>query len=68
MEKTRTAGAPSGYHAVTPYLTVKDIGKTVDFYRTAFGAEERMRMEMPGDKRVVHAEVTIGDSIVMLGD
>ena len=68
MDKTRTTGAPSGYHAVTPFLAVKDIAETIDFYRKAFGAQERMRMEMPGSKHVVHAEVTIGDSIVMLGD
>ena len=68
MDKSRVAATPTGYHAVTPYITVKDIGRTVDFYRKAFGAVERMRLELPDTKRVVHAEVTIGNSIVMLGD
>jgi uncharacterized glyoxalase superfamily protein PhnB len=68
MDKTRTAGTPAGYHAVTPFLAVKDIGQTIDFYRKAFGAVERMRMEVPDTKQVVHGEVAIGDSIVMLGD
>ena len=68
MDRTRTAGTPAGYHAVTPFLAVKDIGQTIDFYRKAFGAVERMRMELPDTKRVIHGEVTIGDSIVMLGD
>ena len=68
MDRTRTAGTSAGYHAVTPFLAVKDIGQTIDFYRKAFGAVERMRMELPDTKRVIHGEVTIGDSIVMLGD
>ena len=42
--------------------------QTMDFYRKAFGAVERMRMELPDTKRVVHGEVMIGDSIIMLGD
>lgn len=61
-----TRPIPEGYHSVTPYLTVDDAAKALDFYQKAFGAEEVMRMPM-GDK-IAHAEVKIGDSHVMLSD
>lgn len=57
---------PEGYHSVTPYLTVDDAGKAIDFYTRAFGAREILRMPM-GDK-TAHAEIKIGDSHVMLSD
>jgi len=58
---------PDGYHTVTPYLTVRDAAKALDFYTKAFGAEEFVRMPGP-DGTVAHAEVRIGDSVVMLGE
>src|SRR5262245_21758332 len=58
---------PDGYHSVTPYLVVKDAAKAIEFYKTAFGAGERMRYAGP-DGRVGHAEIAIGDSTVMLAD
>ena len=57
---------PEGYHSVTPYLTVDDARAALDFYARAFGASEIMRMEM-GDK-IGHAEIRIGDSVIMLSD
>lgn len=57
---------PEGYHSVTPAITVKDISKAVAFYRKAFGAQERFVMRT-SDGKTVHAEIQIGDSIVMLG-
>ena len=57
---------PDGYHAVTPYLIVKGAADALDFYQKAFGAEERMRMENKG--MIMHAEVKIGDSVVMVAD
>ena len=57
---------PEGYHSVTPYLIVDDAGKAIEFYKKAFGAEEKFRLPM-GDK-VGHAEIKIGDSFVMLAD
>jgi PhnB protein len=57
---------PDGYHSVTPYLVIGGAAKAIDFYRQAFGAEEMFRMPM-GDK-VGHAEIRIGDSVVMLSD
>ncbi len=58
---------PDGYHVVTPYLTVRNAGQAIDFYKKAFGAEESVRMDSP-DGKVMHAEIRIGDSVVMLGD
>ena len=58
---------PEGYHAVTPSLTVKDGAKAIEFYKKAFGAQERMRLPGP-DGRLMHAELQVGDSIVMLGE
>ena len=57
---------PEGYHSVTPYLVVDDAAGAIEFYRQAFGAEERFRLPM-GDK-IGHAEIKIGDSFVMLAD
>ena len=58
---------PDGYHSVTPYLVVNDAAKALDFYKQAFGAKERGLMKGP-DGKVMHAELMIGDSIVMLAD
>ncbi|MBI2494574.1 MAG: VOC family protein [Candidatus Rokubacteria bacterium] len=63
-----TRPIPEGYHSVTPYLTVKDAARAIDFYARAFGAQELMRMAGPGGRGVVHAELRIGDSVVMLSD
>lgn len=58
---------PQGYHSVTPYLSVQGVPKLITFLKQAFGAEERERMTTP-DGRVSHAEMKIGDSIVMMGE
>ena len=58
---------PKGYHTVTPYLVVKGGGAAIDFYGKAFGAKELFRMPDPSG-RVGHAEIKIGDSVVMLAD
>ncbi|HEX9444295.1 MAG TPA: VOC family protein [Candidatus Binatia bacterium] len=58
---------PEGYHTVTPCLVAEGAAKLIDFLKQAFGAEERFRMARP-DGGVMHAEVKIGDSMVMLGD
>ena len=57
---------PDGYHSVQPYLIIKNAAAAIDFYKRAFGAKERLRMEKDG--RVGHAEIEIGDSCVMLAD
>ena len=58
---------PDGYHTLTPFLTVKDAARAIEFYKQAFGAEERGVMKGP-DGKVMHAELKIGDSIIMLAD
>lgn len=58
---------PEGYRTATPYLVFDDAAAAIEFYKNAFGAEERMRMEAPGGK-IGHAEIEIGDSMVMLSD
>jgi uncharacterized glyoxalase superfamily protein PhnB len=58
---------PAGYHAVTPHLIVRGAAKAIEFYRRAFGAEETVRMPGP-DGRLLHAELRIGDSVVMMSD
>ena len=58
---------PEGYHTLTPYFTVRDAVRAIEFYKQAFGAQERGLMKGP-DGKVMHAELKIGDSIVMLAD
>lgn len=58
---------PDGYPRVTPYLIVDGASAAIDFYTSVFGATERMRMSAPDD-RVGHAELEIGESVIMLAD
>jgi PhnB protein len=58
---------PDGYHTVTPYLAVEDAAAAIDYYEKVFGAKERVRMDTP-DGKIGHAELEIGDSLVMLAD
>jgi PhnB protein len=58
---------PAGYHTVTPYLVVRGCARALEFYKRAFGATELFRMESPSGK-IGHAEMRIGDSMVMLAD
>ncbi len=61
------APIPAGYHSVTPYLIVDGAARAIDFYQRAFGATELVRLPGP-DGKLMHAEVKIGDSPVMLAD
>jgi PhnB protein len=67
MSKGTVKPVPAGYHAATPYLIVDGAAKALEFYKRAFDATERMRMPGPGGK-IGHAEVSIGDSVIMLAD
>jgi PhnB protein len=58
---------PAGYHAVTPYLSIRGAARAIEFYKKAFGAAEVMRMPGP-DGKLGHAEIRIGDSRIMLSD
>ena len=57
---------PAGYQAVTPYLIVSGAARALEFYKQVFGATEIMRLAGPNG--VAHAEIRIGDSVVMLAD
>jgi PhnB protein len=57
---------PDGYHTVTPYLVVRDVAGLIDFLERAFGAREIERLQAP-DGSLTHAEVRIGDSVIMMG-
>jgi PhnB protein len=58
---------PDGYSSVTPMLVVDGAAKLIDFIKETFGAQERMRMPAP-DNKVGHAELTLGDSVIMVAD
>jgi PhnB protein len=57
---------PEGYHTVTPYLTVADAAAQIDFLKRAFGAQEKYR-HTDEQGHVSHAEMKLGDSMVMIG-
>ena len=65
--KSQAKPIPDGYHTVTPVLMVNNAAKLIDFLKQAFGARERERYADP-DGKILHAEVTLGDSIVQLSD
>lgn len=58
---------PDGYHSITPYLYERDAAAAIEFYKDVFGAVEILRMPGP-DGKIMHAEINIGDSRVMLAD
>ncbi|MGO9803490.1 MAG: VOC family protein [Steroidobacteraceae bacterium] len=62
-----TKAIPDGYHSATPYLIVKGAAAAIAFYKDALGATELFRMA-DADGRVGHAEIRIGDSVIMLAD
>ncbi len=62
---TTTKPIPDGYHTITPYIVLDDAAGAIEFYKKAFGAEEVYRMPSP-DGRLMHAEIRIGDSNVMM--
>jgi len=58
---------PEGYHTATPYLIVNGASQAIDFYKQVFGATELCRMPSP-EGRIGHAELKVGDSVIMLAD
>lgn len=58
---------PDGFHTVTPYLMVPDAAGLIEFLKAAFGAQEVVRHGTP-DGRVMHAQVKVGDSMIMMGE
>jgi PhnB protein len=64
---TNVKPIPDGYHAITPYLIIDGAARAIEFYKAAFGATELLRFHGP-DGKLGHAELRIGDSVVMLAD
>ena len=67
MPKKAQQAIPKGYHTVTPSLVVAGAARAIDFYKKALGAEEIMRFPGP-DGKIMHAEIRVGDSVIMLMD
>src|SRR5579863_9068504 len=65
--KKAVAPVPAGFHTLTPYLVCRNAAQAMEFYRKALGAKEKTRMAGP-DGKIMHAEMTIGSSIVMIGE
>ncbi|MDA8091709.1 MAG: VOC family protein [Nitrospiraceae bacterium] len=63
-----TKAIPEGFHSVTPMFTFKDARKAIEFYKRAFGATEKYAMPGPDGKGIMHAELLIGESIIMMGE
>ncbi len=59
---------PDGFRTITPHLVIDGAVKALDFYKKAFGAEEILRMPSPDGTKLMHAEIKIGDSVLMLAD
>ncbi len=65
---TKVHYLPQGYRNVTPYLMVNNASKAIDYYKKTFGAIETMRFTDSSSGKVGHAEIKIGDSVIMLAD
>ena len=65
---THAKKLPAGVHTVTPHLVVEGAARAIEFYKQAFGAQEQSRLPRPGDGKLMHASIRIGDSTVMLVD
>jgi uncharacterized glyoxalase superfamily protein PhnB len=63
----KTSPVPEGFHTITPHLVVDGAAAAIEFYQKAFGAKENARMPSP-DGKIMHAEIAIGDSLLMLND
>jgi PhnB protein len=59
---------PNGFHSITPYLNIKNCAQAIEFYKKAFDAKEKFRMATPDGKAIAHAEIQIGDSLLMMAD
>lgn len=59
---------PEGYHSLTNHVVVKNVERAIEFYKKAFGATESYRLNSPDGKSVMHAEIRIGDTPLMLGE
>jgi PhnB protein len=62
-----TKPIPDGFHTLTPHIVVTDGAQAIELYKKAFGAQELSRLLTPDGKTVMHAQLKIGDSLLMLG-
>src|SRR5712672_2094168 len=62
-----TQPIPDGFHSLTPHIVVPDGAAAIEFYKKAFGAQELVRMPTPDGKAVMHGQLKIGNSMLMLG-
>jgi PhnB protein len=65
---SKVSPIPDGYGTVTPTLTVQGAAQAIEFYKKAFDAQEIFRFPSPDGKTIMHAEIKIGNSIIMLND
>src|ERR1044071_9259602 len=63
-----TKPIPDGFHTITPHLIVQDAIKAIEFYKQAFGAEEKARHLTPDGRAVMHARLKVGDSLLMMAN
>ncbi|HEY7507491.1 MAG TPA: VOC family protein [Nitrososphaera sp.] len=68
VSSKKVSPIPKGYHSVIPSITVKNAEQAIEFYKKAFGAKEKGKFYMPNTRTILHAELRIGDSAVMLND
>src|SRR6266699_5171712 len=68
QRKIMTKPIPDGFHTITPHLVVSDAAKAIEFYKKALGAQENGRVMTPDGKAVMHAQLKIGNSMVMLAN
>jgi PhnB protein len=59
---------PAGYHTITPHISLENAAAAIDFYKRAFGAEEVDRAPDPSGKKIWHASLRIGDSMLFVND
>jgi uncharacterized glyoxalase superfamily protein PhnB len=62
-----TKPIPTGFHSLTPHIVVSDGAAALEFYKKAFAAKELFRLATPGGSSIMHAQMTIGDSVLMIG-
>jgi PhnB protein len=68
MKTNGVKAVPAGHHTATPALIIRGAGEAIEFYKKAFGATEISRFPAPDGKSIMHAEIKIGDSPIMLSD
>ena len=64
----KVKSTPKGYRSFTPYLIIQGAGRAIEYYKKVFNAKEVVRMASPDGQKVMHAELKIGNSMVMLAD